>query len=161
MNEWIMIKNIDLELQSIIHSFLWVNFFLEIFQIVLVCNFESDTLLIGRIILKCMQSKEMEHILMLRKPRNKYFQKHMQCFWKMSLRTKSLIFLNVKKKEGWKLKGKLLFSSVELVKLIRGPWLYCSSKNNNVLAQHRFEGIFGFVCFGFSKKRLQKRMFLT
>ena len=48
-----------------------------------------------------------------------------------------------------RIKGELLFSSVEQVKLIHGHWLCPSSKMHHLLAQQRFEGIFGFVCDGF------------
>ena len=51
-------------------------------------------------------------------------------------------------------KGELLFSSVGPVKLIHGHWLRSSIKMHHILAQYTFEGIFGFVCVGFSKKYL-------
>ena len=51
-------------------------------------------------------------------------------------------------------KGKLLFTSVGPVKLIHGHWLCSSSKMHFILAQYRFEGIFGFVFADFSKQHL-------
>ena len=50
------------------------------------------------------------------------------------------------------MKGELLFSSVGSAKLIHVHWLCSSSKMHHILAQYMFEGIFGFVCGGFSKK---------
>ena len=52
-------------------------------------------------------------------------------------------------------KGELLFSSVGPVKLIHGHWLCSSSKIQHILAQYRFEYLFGFVYAGFSKKYLE------
>ena len=61
------------------------------------------------------------------------------------------IFFNLLSVE---VKGELLFSSVGPVKLIHGHWLRSSSTMIHILAQYRFEGMFGFVCGGFSKKYL-------
>ena len=49
-------------------------------------------------------------------------------------------------------KAELLFSSVGPLKLIHGHWLRSSSKMHYILAQYRFEGIFGFACVGFFQK---------
>ena len=50
------------------------------------------------------------------------------------------------------LKGCLLFSSVELVKLVHVPQLRCSSKMSHFLAPYSFEGLFRFVCALFLQK---------
>ena len=49
-------------------------------------------------------------------------------------------------------KGELLFSSVGPVKFFHGHQLCSSYKMHHMLAHYKFEGIFGFVCAGFSKK---------
>ena len=51
-------------------------------------------------------------------------------------------------------KGKLLFSSVELVCFGVGRWLCSSSKMNHILAQQRFECIFELLFAEFHKKYL-------
>ena len=59
--------------------------------------------------------------------------------------------------KGWAnqwIKGELLFSSVGPLKLIHVQWLRSSSKMHHILVQYTFEGIFGFVWAGFSKKYL-------